>query len=90
MFFAKSVGRIVEESLQRLREHNQVSSVKYMSSRNVFRVNKKDLTICEYLVKGVQRKRLDTEHDQERTCCATSFTRPSLQPCKAWIVKKAL
>ena len=31
----------------------------------LFRVTKKDLTICEYPVKGLQRKRLDTEHDQD-------------------------
>ena len=55
---------IVEESLQRLREHNKVSSAHDMSSWNVFIVTKKDLTICEYPVKGLQRKRLDMEHDQ--------------------------
>ena len=26
---------------------------------------KKDLTICEYLVKGLKRNMLDMEHDQE-------------------------
>ena len=28
-------------------------------------MTKKDLTICEYSVKGLQRNRLDMEHDQE-------------------------
>ena len=42
--------RIVEESLQRLRGHNQVSFVYEMSSRNVFTVTNKGLTICEYPV----------------------------------------
>ena len=56
--------RVVEESLQRLREHNQVSLAYYMSARKVFIVTKNDLTICGYLVKGTKRKMLDMEHDQ--------------------------
>ena len=28
-------------------------------------MTKKDLAICEYLDKGLKRKRLDMEHDQE-------------------------
>ena len=35
-----------------------------MSSDNVFRVTKKDLTICEYPVKGLKRNTLDMERDQ--------------------------
>ena len=56
---------MVQDRLQRFREHNQVSLLHYMSSRNVFRVTKKDLTICQYLVRGMKRNSLHMEHDQE-------------------------
>jgi hypothetical protein len=63
----KNMMRSVEESLKRLREHNQVSLVYYMCSRNVFRMTKKDLTICEYIVTGLARNRLDMDdHDQDK------------------------
>ena len=31
----------------------------------LFSVAKQDLTICEYLVRGLKRESLHTEHDQE-------------------------
>ena len=56
--------KIVEESLQRLREHNKVSKAYSIPSRKSFKVTKNDLTICEYPAKGLKRK-FDPEQDQE-------------------------
>ena len=57
--------RMVEESLQRLREHHQVSKAHYILFRNVFKVTNTVLNIIEFSVKGLKRNKLGMEHDQE-------------------------